>query len=103
MPNAGTGGQMVTPPDETAADPYAVIAALREQLTECSVQRDEALGREAALAEVMDVINHSPGNLAHVLDAILEKAMRLCGAAFGSLYTYDGERFQSAAQRGVPP
>ena len=29
--------------------------------------------------------------------------MRLCEAAFGSLYTYDGERFHSAAQRGVPP
>ena len=34
---------------------------------------------------------------------MLEKAMRLCDAAFGSLYTYDGERFHSAAQRGVPP
>src|SRR5215469_11299365 len=34
---------------------------------------------------------------------MLEKAMRLCGAAFGSLYTYDGERLHSVAQRGVPP
>src|SRR6516164_7961791 len=48
MHNAGTGGQMVTPPDETTADPYAVIAGLRQQLAERSAERDAAL---RALAE----------------------------------------------------
>jgi GAF domain-containing protein len=37
-----------------------------------------------------------------VFEAMLEKAMRLCGAAFGELHTYDGERFHTAALRGVP-
>src|SRR5215510_10794560 len=36
-------------------------------------------------------------------DTILQKAIRLCDAAFGILWTYDGERFHAVAFCNVPP
>ena len=90
-------------PDSTLADSERLIADLQRQLAECRAERDEALQRETATAEVLQVINSSPGDLTPVFDAMLEKAMRLCEAAFGFLMIYDGDRFHPRAQRGVPP
>jgi two-component system NtrC family sensor kinase len=107
---------MSATPDNTLADPERLIANLQRQLAECNAERDEAqpslnetkaerdeaLAERAAITEILQIVNISPGDLAAVFDAILEKAHTLCGAEYGGLATYDGEYFRLVATRGYP-
>ena len=60
-------------------------------LTERTADLTEALEQQTATSEVLEAISRSPGGLEPVFQAMLEKAVRICDAKFGSIVRWDNE------------
>ena len=80
------------------------VADLQERLERQAREIEDAREERAAISEVLRVISSSPGDLQPVFAAMLENAVRICGAKFGDLWLYDGEFFRiGATTDGAPP
>ncbi len=84
---------------ETFAN-QAVIAIQNARLFN---ETQEALAQQTASAEILRVISRSPTDVQPVFEVITERAMALCGAAFGGMSRFDGEWVHLVTLHGFSP
>jgi len=90
-------------PERSTKRQRASSAEMQARIDALEAELQEAQARETATAEVLyyrSSIRHRATS--PVFDAILERAIRLCDAVFGSLLSYDGKHFENVALRNVP-
>src|SRR4029453_11615048 len=61
-------------------------------------RRTEAFAQNAAIAEILRVMSGSPGDVQPVLDAVAERAARLCESPYARMLLVDGDVLRSLAE-----
>ena len=77
-------------------------ARLFNELKARTEDLSESLQQQTATADVLKVISSSTGRLEPIFNALLENAVRVCGAKFGLLYLSEGDGFRTVAMHNVP-
>ena len=83
--------------------PSLTEAKLVRENNDLRRERDGSLEREAATSEILRMIASSPAELQRVLDAMAERAAKLCDAEDAAIFRVDGNSYRRAAHLGRSP
>ncbi|GLR86641.1 ATP-binding protein [Bradyrhizobium iriomotense] len=78
-------------------------ADLEKKVEQRTAELSESLQQQTATSEVLETISSSAGELQPVFNKMLENATRVCGASFGVMDLWDGERYNLVSDYNLPP
>ncbi|MDF3010054.1 MAG: Adenylate cyclase, partial [Burkholderiales bacterium] len=82
---------------------FADQAAIAIENVRLFNETKEALEKQTATADILQVLSGNPSDTQPVFDAIVQHAARLCESTYANVFRYDGERIHLAASHGGSP
>src|SRR6185312_7612278 len=75
-------------------------AGLERKVEERTHELQNALDQQTAISEILHVISNNPGDVRPMLNAVAERALRLCDAAQGTIVLVEGNALRREAAFG---
>jgi hypothetical protein len=74
----------------------------KEEIDRLTRALEDAIGRQAATTEILQVISQSPSDAGPVFDTIVRNALSLCRSQVSWIWLLEGDRLTIVAPHNVP-
>jgi GAF domain-containing protein len=94
---------LFSPEQVALVQTFAQQAAIAVDNVRLFNETKEGLEQQTSISEILQVISTSPADVKPVLNAVAERALKLCDANNATIFLVEGDKLRSAARIGSAP